>query len=302
SASFSVTVTDTTAPVLSGLPVGSIELVATGPGGALLTFGPVTASDVVDGDRPVICTPASSSMIPIGTTVVTCTASDSHGNTSSASFSVTVTDTTAPVLSGLPVGPIELVATGPGGALLTFGPVTASDVVDGDRPVICTPASSSMIPIGTTVVTCTASDSHGNTSSASFSVTVTDTTAPVLSGLPVGPIELVATGPGGALLTFGPVTASDAVDGDRPVICTPASSSMIPVGTTVVICTATDSHDNTSSASFSVTVTDTTAPVLSGVPVGPINLVATGPGGALLTFGPVTAFDAVDGDRPVICT
>jgi hypothetical protein len=35
-------------------------------------------------------------------------------------------------------------------------------------------------------------------------------------------------------------------------------------------------RDNTSSASFNVTVTDTTAPVLSGVPAGPINLVATG--------------------------
>jgi len=30
-------------------------------------------------------------MIPVGTTVVTCTASDSHGNTSSAGFNVTVT-------------------------------------------------------------------------------------------------------------------------------------------------------------------------------------------------------------------
>ncbi len=300
--SVDLTVTDSTAPVLSGVPTGSIDLVATGAAGALLTFGPVTASDAVDGDRPVVCTPASSSMLPVGANVVTCMASDSRGNTSSASFNVTVTDTTAPVLSGVPVGPINLVATEPGGALLTFGPVTAFDLVDGDRPVICTPASSSMIPVGTTVVTCTASDPHGNTSSASFNVTVTDTTAPVLSGVPAGPINLVATGPGGALLTFGPVTASDAVDGDRPVICTPASSSLIPVGTTVVTCAASDSHANTTSASFNVIVTDTAAPVLSGVPVGPINLVATGPGGALLTFGPVTASDAVDGVRPVTCT
>jgi hypothetical protein len=120
---------------------------------------------------------------------VTCTASDSYDNTSSASFNVTVTDTTAPVLSGVPAGPMSLVATGPGGALLTFGPVTAFDAVDGDRPVTCTPPSSSMIPVGTIGVTCMASDSRGNTSSASFSVTVTEPPAP-----PVPPDDPVTPG------------------------------------------------------------------------------------------------------------
>jgi hypothetical protein len=35
-------------------------------------------------------------MIPVGTTVVTCAASDSHGNTSSANFNATVTAPPAP--------------------------------------------------------------------------------------------------------------------------------------------------------------------------------------------------------------
>ena len=46
-----------------------------------------------------------------------------------------------------------------------------------------------MIPVGTTVVTCAASDSHGNTSSANFNATVTAPPAP-----PVPPVDPVTPG------------------------------------------------------------------------------------------------------------
>ncbi len=57
----------------------------------MLTYGPVTAADAVDGVQPVTCKPASGSTIPVGGTVVTCTSTDTRGNTSSSSFNVTVT-------------------------------------------------------------------------------------------------------------------------------------------------------------------------------------------------------------------
>jgi hypothetical protein len=40
---------------------------------------------------PVTRTPASGSSFPVGTTTVTCSATDSHGNTATGSFAVTVT-------------------------------------------------------------------------------------------------------------------------------------------------------------------------------------------------------------------
>ena len=107
------------------------------------------------------------------TYTMTLTVSDGRGGVSTDDVLLTVTDTTGPVLSGVPAGPIDLVAASPAGAVLTYGPVTAADAVDGVRPVTCNPASGSTIPVGGTVVTCTSTDTRGNTSSSSFNVTVT---------------------------------------------------------------------------------------------------------------------------------
>ena len=207
-----------------------------------------TATDLVDGDVAVICTPASGSTFELGTTTVTCTATDEAGNTASESFTVTVVDTTAPALT-LPAD-MTIEAAGPDGAAATFT-ATATDLVDGDVAVICTPASGSTFSLGTTTVNCTATDEAGNTASGSFTVTVVDTTAPVLT-LPAD-MTIEAAGPDGATATFT-ATATDLVDGDVAVICTPASGSTFALGTTTVNCTATDAAGNTASGSFTVTV------------------------------------------------
>jgi hypothetical protein len=50
----------------------------------------VSARDDVDGSRPVTCTPRSGSRFKLGKTRVTCSATDSGGNTATARFIVTV--------------------------------------------------------------------------------------------------------------------------------------------------------------------------------------------------------------------
>jgi len=79
-------VIDTTAPVLT-LPAPVVA--ATSLSGAIVTYV-ASAVDLVDGARPVTCTPASGSSFAIGTTTVTCSASDTRGNTATGSFVVTV--------------------------------------------------------------------------------------------------------------------------------------------------------------------------------------------------------------------
>ncbi len=125
-------------------------------------------------------------------------------------------------------------ATGPDGAVVTYS-ATADDPEDGVITPDCVPASGSVFPLGTTVVTCTAADLAGNTASAAFNVTVEDTTPPVLS-LPLS-VVAEATGPGGAVVTYS-ATAQDAVDGPIAVACSPGSGSLFPLGATVVTCTA----------------------------------------------------------------
>jgi hypothetical protein len=64
----------------------------TSPIGAVISFD-VTAEDLVDGSAVVVrCDPRSGETFPIGPTIVTCTAQDSHDNTSlPESFNIMVT-------------------------------------------------------------------------------------------------------------------------------------------------------------------------------------------------------------------
>ncbi len=83
-----VTPGDTVPPVVNVPPAGDTEN-ATSPAGVQLTLS-FYAFDDVDGALTPWCDPASGSMFPIGTTTVTCYATDSAGNTGSASFSLHV--------------------------------------------------------------------------------------------------------------------------------------------------------------------------------------------------------------------
>ena len=117
----------------------------------------------------------------------------------------------------------------------------------------CVPASGSTFPLGVTTVTCTATDVDGNTSSASFNVTVRDTTAPSL----VVPPDISVKGSkqrGGKIVTFS-VTATDLVDGAITPIVTPPSGTFFKYGKTTVKITAVDAHRNRTDSSFTVTVT-----------------------------------------------
>lgn len=158
-ASFTVSVLDTTPPALSGMPADQL-LEATSAEGASFAYAP-TAIDVVAGAVPVHCTPASGTTFALDvTTAVSCSATDGHGNTASASFNVTVQDTTGPTIA--PHADVLVFATANSQAVVSYDLPAASDLVDGTVAVNCVPASGSIFTVGSTQVTCTAQDSHGN--------------------------------------------------------------------------------------------------------------------------------------------
>jgi hypothetical protein len=148
----------------------SLVVEATGPAGAQVTYA-ASANDVADGTLVPSCTPASGSTFPIGTTAVTCTATDSARLQGQASFPVTVRDTSGPIPGPVP-SPIIAYATSTAGAKVSYAQPTATDAVDGPRPMTCTPASGATFAPWKTTVTCSASDTRGNTSTATFSVWV----------------------------------------------------------------------------------------------------------------------------------
>jgi hypothetical protein len=178
-------VPDSKKPVIT-TPLPDLTLEATGPEGAVATYA-ASATDDKDGDVPVVFTPPSGSVFPLGGTVVVATATDFAGNTAISSFEVRVVDTTPPVLS-LPAD-VVAEATGPDGAAVTLS-ASADDLVSGSVPVVFSPASGSTFALGTTPVTATATDAAGNRASGTFTVTVRDTTAPAIQSLTASPNTL----------------------------------------------------------------------------------------------------------------
>ena len=98
-------------------------------------------------------------------------------------FTVTVSDTIPPVLTLPAPGPTE--ATSPDGAVVSYT-ATATDNTDG-RVTVPNTSVGFHVPLGTTTVTCSAHDNAENTTSGSFTVTVRDTTAPILTSPPPPP-------------------------------------------------------------------------------------------------------------------
>ena len=141
----------------------------------------------------------------LDTTVVTWTAIDAAGNVGTDTQNVTVQDTTSPVVTApADVGPVEATGTT---TPVAIGTATATDAVGIVSIGNNAPAS---FPLGITVVTWTATDTSGNTGTATQNVTVQDTTAPTLTVLGSNPITVE----GGTPYNDAGATATDSVDGD----------------------------------------------------------------------------------------
>ncbi len=334
---FTVTVQDTTPPEIA--PADNLQVECTQIGGAIVTFAAPVASDIADPAPAVSCVPSSGDFFGLGDTIVQCTAQDASGNISGSSFTVTVVDTTPPVISLIGPGSLSLEckvdsyaeqganavdicdgtspanvggdivdvnqlgdyeivytasdaagnialpvtrtvsvvdtlppdfdslsdvlaeAEGPQGAYVSYATPTVTDLCDSLPTVICVPPSGSLFAFGATVVECTATDFSGNIAAGTFTVSVTDTTPPVIT--PPGNLEAECSQPGGAIVAFDDPIVTDLVDPAPSITCYPPSGAFFPLGDTVVQCMSGDVNGNVSSASFTVSVVDTTPPVIA---------------------------------------
>lgn len=132
--------------------------------------GQATATDIL---LPVQVTSDVPSAYPLGTTVVTWTATDANGNVATRTQRVVVRDTTPPVL--VVPADIRVDATG-GSTVVSIGQAAATDIflkaLTNDAPAA--------FPIGTTVVTWTATDTSGNSTTGTQRVTVREIEATVV--------------------------------------------------------------------------------------------------------------------------
>ena len=200
---------------------------------------------VSGGTPPYTITNDAPDVLPLGTTTVTWTATDASSNSTTATQSVTVEDTTSPVIT--PPSDITVEGNTTGG--FTKASLTApivSDIVDSDPAV--TNDAPDVLPLGTTTVTWTATDASSNSATATQNVTVEDTTSPVITA--AISISTTVGAPKSILLT---PTVSDIVDPD-PIVTNDAPD-FFPPGKTIVIWTATDASSNSATATTTVTAT-----------------------------------------------
>jgi hypothetical protein len=282
-------------------------------------LGTASATDAEDGTLSVSNNAPAD--LPLGNTAVTFSATDGLEATGTATATVSVAETpnTAPVVTAPTPDPLVITlppgSTGPVPATdptiaAWLASATGTDAEDGTLTVSNdAPAD---FPIGTTVVTFTATDSCGLTTTASASVTieVQGNTTPVVTA----PAPLTVDAPLCATSIpaadepiaswLASATANDAEDGALPV--SNDAPADFPIGTTTVTFSATDILDATGTATSTATVNDTnTAPVVNApaplsltVPVGTTSVPATDP--AIAAFlASATANDAEDGPLAV---
>jgi hypothetical protein len=138
--------------------------------GAVVTYSAPTSSGQCGA---ITCSPASSSFFAVGTTTVTC----SDGNSSATcSFTVTVNDTQPPTItcpSNVTGTTAQNVCSSALCQVIHYAAPVAADNCTVST-VVCSPPSGSCLALGTSTVTCTATDSSNNSATCSFTVTVFD--------------------------------------------------------------------------------------------------------------------------------
>ncbi|KAB7668431.1 immune inhibitor A domain-containing protein [Bacillus sp. B1-b2] len=215
------------------------------------------ATDNVDGDlTEEVQVSGEVDIIRPGEYTLTYTVTDSSDNSYSVTRAIIVVDTTAPVLT---LDGEENVVLEAGSEYVEQG-YSVSDIVDGDL-------TESVEVYGYVDTTTTGEyelyyivvDSSGNEVVVVRTITVQDTTAPILT---LSGEETITLESGQAYLEPG-FTASDIVDGNISDKVVVSGDLRFAVGTYTVTYTVTDAAGNTATANRTIKVQDTTAPELS---------------------------------------
>ena len=160
-----VTVTLTAVDDAGGSGVKEINIGLSGVSSGSSTVPGDTATEVISAE---------------GATMLYYSGTDNAGNVEAANVLVVNIDLTPPFITAPPnmTVPQTIMA----GAIVTYPPQAVVEIGSGLASSGCVPASGSTFPVGTTTVTCTATDAVGNTGSTTFTVTVTPAVTPAPDG------------------------------------------------------------------------------------------------------------------------
>jgi gliding motility-associated-like protein len=292
--SFTVTVFDNQAPVISGCPPSITVTNDPGDCGAIVSWAAPTVTDNC-GVLTYTNSHVPGSFFPIGTTSVTYIATDAAGFVTVCQFNIIVEDTELPTIV-CPADMIVNVSPSTCAGLVVLTPPTFADncpdfVVTG--PIISPISgliSGGQWPVGIYTVSYIITDASGNQDSCSYTVTVNDNSAPVIVGCPDNITVNNAPGLCGANVSWAVPSALD----DCGVITftsTDNPGDFFTVGTHTVIYTAIDASGNVDSCSFVITVIDNEFPSVSDCPDNIVVSTDAGLCEAIVTWTVPTATD-----------
>ena len=270
-----VTIIDTTLPVVTLIGSASLTI----DQDAIYTDQGATATDNSGETLTASCSAIDTSTVGVQT--VTCSATDSSGNTGTATRSVTVADVLAPVIT-LNGSDINLNL---GDTYSELG-ATALDNVDGSVTVNISGTVNTSIP-GTYTLTYSATDSASNSSSATRNINVIDNIGPVITLNGLNPMTVNA---GDSYVEPG-ATATDNIDGTLSVSIS-GTVDTSALGPNTITYTATDAAGTTTTITRTVNVIDESTPVLTLNGIGTLFLAT----GDTYTEEGATAIDNLDGD------
>jgi autotransporter-associated beta strand protein len=264
---FTVRVVDNTLPVVN---TQNITIPLSDLGDASITAAQIDNSSSDNcGIQSMSVSPNTFNCTNIGPNTVTLTVTDIHGNVNAAPATVTVQDVTDPVIINMPIDKTVILAANTCTKQVGWTKPTATDACGAVIPISDNADfeefGSTTLSAGVHTITYTATDASGNSSSASFTVTVKDEIVPTITGCPVvAPVNAVA-GTCGARVFYLAPTASDNCTGVSMSINNNdyLSGNIFPVGTTAVIYTAKDASNNTVTCTINVTVNDVEPPTIA---------------------------------------
>ncbi|MCH4531474.1 putative Ig domain-containing protein, partial [Staphylococcus haemolyticus] len=241
----------------------------------------------------------------VGSYPITVTTTDADGNETETSFTITVKDTTKPVVSPIAgqtkevntaIDPIKIDATDNSGQAVTnkVSGLPSGVTFNPDTNTI----SGTPTKVGSYPITVTTTDADGNETETSFTITVQDTTAPTVKAIgnqivevntAINPITIDATDNSGqpvtisvsglpAGVTFNPETNTISrlsvlkkvrafiANADNGNEPNTINGTPTKVGIYPVTVTITDASGNKTTMKFTITVQDTVSPIVS--PIG----------------------------------
>jgi len=245
----------TAPPAITSCPANQSVNAAAGQCTAAVSFN-VTASGT---PTPAITCKIGATTItsphnfPVGTSNVTCTATNGVAPDATCSFSVTVTDNQPPTITA----PANVTVNANAGACAATGVSLGAPTTSDNCAVAVTNNAPSSFPVGTTTVTWTVTDLGGNQATATQTVTVADNQSPVITACATNK-TLSANGANQVAVPnlLGEVSATDNCTAAAALVKTqsPAAGTMIGLGNTTVTITVKDAAGNMSTCSAAITV------------------------------------------------